>query len=160
MTHPLRAQILRLLVERGVSSPSELARALGEDLRNVSYHTRRLEELGCAEEVETRPVRGTVQHFYRAIERHLIDTHEWDQLDPIVAEDMVCGNMQLIVDDFVASKKAAIVGSDKNFHLTRTPMNLDAEGYEEGMAVFERCRLEMSEVERRSAERREDSGVP
>ncbi|MFL5898693.1 MAG: helix-turn-helix domain-containing protein [Solirubrobacterales bacterium] len=81
MEHPLRARILRTLVERGVMSPAELTRALGADLSDVSYHVRRLEELECAELVETRPVRGAVEHFYRAIERHLIDTDEWEQLD-------------------------------------------------------------------------------
>ncbi len=59
---------------------------------------RRLEELQCAELVSTRAVRGAVEHFYRATERHLIDTDEWDQLDPMTAEDLVCGFVQRILD--------------------------------------------------------------
>jgi len=160
MEHPLRARILRTLVERGVLSPAELTRALGADLSDVSYHVRRLEELECAELVEIRPVRGAVQHFYRAIERHLIDIDEWEQLDPFTAEDLVCGYMQRILDDFIESRKAEIVGYDKNFHITRTPLMLDPEGFEEGMEAFERHRVEMSEIERRSAERRDKGGTP
>lgn len=159
MEHPLRARILRTLVERGVMSPAELSRALGAELSNVSYHVRRLGELECAELVDTRPVRGAVEHFYRAIERHLIDIEEWEQLDPFTAEDLVCGYMQRILDDFVESRKAEIVGYDKNFHITRTPLMLDPEGFEEGMEAFERHRLEMSEIERRSAERRAEQGT-
>src|SRR5687767_10213230 len=87
MSHPWRARILRLLVERGIQSPAELARALGAELSDVSYHTRRLEELECVELVKTRPVRGALEHFYRAIELHLIDTSEWEELDPMMAED-------------------------------------------------------------------------
>ncbi len=158
MSHPLRARVLRLLVERGVQSPNELARALKAQLSDVSYHTRRLQELECVELVSTRPVRGAVEHFYRATELHLIDTDEWEELDPIVAGDLVCEFMQRILDDFVASRKAGIVGSDKDFHITRTPLILDDDGIQEGMEAFERCRLEMAEVEARSAQRLTESG--
>ncbi len=160
MSHPLRANILRLLVERGVMSPTGIARELGEDLGNVAYHVRQLEKLDCAELVETRPVRGAVEHFYRAIERHLLDEEEWEQLDPIIGEDLVCGFMQKILDDFVASRKSKIVGSDSSFHITRTPMFLDKQGLSEGLKLFERWRLEMVEVERRSAERRAETNEP
>lgn len=158
MRHPLRARILRLLVEQGEMSPAQLSRALHADLRDVSYHMRRLEPLECAELVRTRPVRGALEHFYRATERHLVDTEEFEDLDPIAADDLVCNSFQRVVDDFVASRKARMIGFDKNFHLTRTPQILDEEGFEEAMGIYERLRLEMAEVERRSAERRGESG--
>lgn len=80
MSHPLRAAILRILVER-TASPAEMARELGEELSNVSYHTKQLVRFQCAEPVDTRPARGALEHFYRATERHLIDTEEWLTLD-------------------------------------------------------------------------------
>jgi DNA-binding transcriptional ArsR family regulator len=159
MSHPLRARVLRLLVERGVMSPNELARALKAELSDVSYHVRSLEKLECIELVKTRPVRGAVEHFYRASELHLIDTDEWEELDSMVAGDLVCEFMQRILDDFVASRKAGIVGGDKDFHITRTPMILDPEGIQEGMEAFENCRLEMVAIEARSAERMAESGL-
>ena len=58
-----------------------MARELDEELSNVSYHTKQLVEFECAELVSTRPVRGALEHFYRATERHLIDTEEWLTLD-------------------------------------------------------------------------------
>jgi DNA-binding transcriptional ArsR family regulator len=160
MEHPLRARILRTLIEREIMSPAELARALAAKLSDVSYHVRRLEELECAELVSTRPVRGALEHFYRATERHFIDAKEWEQLDPIVAEDLVCGYVQRILDDFVDSRKAEIVGYNGDFHITRTPLMLDPKGLQEGLDLCERSRLEMSEIERRSAERRSGQGTP
>jgi len=157
MSHPLRASILRILTER-TASPAEMAREMDEELSNVSYHTKQLVEFECAELVSTRPVRGALEHFYRATERHLIDTEEWDELEPLVAEDLVCEFMQKIVDDFNDSRKAGIVGSDQHFHITRTPMILDVEGFLEGMKIFERCRLEMADIEARSAQRLASSG--
>lgn len=161
MSHPLRAKCLRLLDERGEMSPVQVTRALGEDnLTDVAYHMKRLAELDCAEVVRTRPVRGAVEHFYISTDRHLIETAEWESLDPLMAGSLVCEFMQSILDDFVASKKAGIVGSDQDFHITRTPMILDNEGLHEGMDAVERCRLEMAEIEARSVRRRAESGEP
>jgi DNA-binding transcriptional ArsR family regulator len=157
MSHPLRASILRLLVER-TASPAEMARQLDEELSNVSYHTKQLVEFECAELVSTRPVRGALEHFYRATERHLIDTEEWEELEPLVAEDLVCEFMQKILDDFVASARAQLVGGDKDFHLTRTPLVVDREGLQEALEAHERARLEILEIEARSAARMVESG--
>lgn len=159
MRHPLRARILRLLVEREVMSPAELSRTLRAELSDVSYHVRRLEKLECAELVETRPVRGALEHFYRATERHLIETDEFEDLDPISAEDLVLNSFQKIIDDFVASRKAKMIGFDRHFYLARTPYVLDEKGFQEGMEAVDRCRLELSEIERRSAERRTEGAA-
>jgi DNA-binding transcriptional ArsR family regulator len=157
MSHPLRAEILRILTER-TSSPAEMARELEEELSNVSYHTKQLVEFECAELVSTRPVRGALEHFYRATERHLIDTEEWEELAPLVAEDLVCEFMQKILDDFVASARAEIVGADRNFHLTRTLLHLDETGMQEALEAHERARLEVLEIQARAAERMVESG--
>jgi DNA-binding transcriptional ArsR family regulator len=152
MSHPLRAAILRVLNER-TASPAELARELDDHLHNVSYHTKRLEQLGCVELVKERHVRGAVEHFYRATTRALVDSSEWEALDPVIKEDLVGETMQQILDDFVASAKAKIVGADNDFWLTRTPLVLDEKGLREAKAIHERAFEELQEVEARSAER-------
>jgi len=157
MSHPLRAAILRIIADR-TASPAEMARELDEELSNVSYHTKQLVEFDCAELVSTRPVRGALEHFYRATERHLIDTEAWEELEPVIAEDLVCEFMQRILDDFVASARAQLVGGDKDFHLTRTPLVLDQEGVQEALDAHERARLEILEIEARSAARMVESG--
>ncbi|HET8954371.1 MAG TPA: helix-turn-helix domain-containing protein [Solirubrobacterales bacterium] len=157
MSHPLRASILRILADR-TASPAEMARELDEDLSNVSYHTKQLVGFECAELVSTRPVRGALEHFYRATERHLIDTEEWEELDPLVAEGILGEIMQKMINDFVVSAKAQLIGGDKDFHLTRTPLVLDEEGLQEALEVQEKARLELLEVEARSAARILESG--
>jgi DNA-binding transcriptional ArsR family regulator len=157
MSHPLRASILRILADR-TASPAEMARELDEDLSNVSYHTKQLVGFECAELVSTRPVRGALEHFYRATERHLIDTEEWEELDPLVAEGILCEIMQKMLDDFVAATKTRSIGGDKDFHLTRTPLVLDQEGLQEALEVQEQARLGLLEVEIRSAARMVESG--
>ena len=63
--HPLRRRILRELADGEARSPRELATALRQPLSNVSYHVRVLADRGAVALVETKPVRGSVQHFYR-----------------------------------------------------------------------------------------------
>ena len=159
MSHPVRAAVLRILADR-TASPAEMARELDEELSNVSYHTKQLVEFECAELVSTRPVRGALEHFYRATERHLIDTEDFEELDPVMAEDLLCEAQQKMLDDFVASVRAELIGKDKHFHLTRTPLVLDAEGLQEALEAHERLRLEMMEIEARSATRLMESGEP
>jgi len=113
ISHPLRAAILRILAER-TASPAEMARELGEELSNVSYHAKQLVQLECAELVGMRQARGAVEHFYRATERHLIDSEE--------------------------------------------SLVLDEQGLEEVLATHERARLEVLEIESRSAVRLAEAG--
>lgn len=65
LKHPLRRDILRVMVERKTASPVQISEALRAPLSNVSYHVR---VLACCEAValaRTQPVRGSVEHFYR-----------------------------------------------------------------------------------------------
>jgi DNA-binding transcriptional ArsR family regulator len=63
--HPLRRWLLRLCVEEGERlSPKELALVMKQSLSTVSYHARRLKELGALALVHEEPVRGSVAHFY------------------------------------------------------------------------------------------------
>lgn len=152
VSHPLRAEILRILVERP-ASPAEMANELGVPTPNVSHHAKRLVELDCAELLEERKVQGAIQHIYRATERALVSTEEWEEMHPREAQGFLAEVMQLILEDFLAAEKAEILGEDADFHFTRTPVSLDSEGLREGLKVFETARLAMVEVERRSAER-------
>lgn len=64
--HPIRRQILREMIARGSElSPRELADDLGHSLGKLGYHVSVLVECGAIELVETRPARGSTQHFYR-----------------------------------------------------------------------------------------------
>jgi DNA-binding transcriptional ArsR family regulator len=66
LRHPLRRRILREMADGKAISPRELSDMLGEPLSNVSYHVRVLADREAVTLVETKPVRGSVQHFYRS----------------------------------------------------------------------------------------------
>lgn len=65
LRHPLRRSLLRRYLESIEKlSPRELADLEKESLSLVSYHVRELVRLGALELVDTKQVRGSLQHFY------------------------------------------------------------------------------------------------
>lgn len=162
MSHPIRAQALRLLVEEGKMSPREIAERINARTQSVSYHCRQLVVYDCAELVEERRVegKGAIEHFYIPTERHLLDAQDWDRIDRFTGMAVLQENARQIFDDYEASVAAGVIGSDSDFHVTRTPMVLDEQGVMEAMQNCERWRLEQSEIEARSAARRHESGEP
>lgn len=159
MSHPLRAELLMILTEES-ASPAMMARRLGEPVGNVSYHVNKLVKLGCAEQVGDRPVRGAIEHFFRATERHLVDTEEWEELQPELKEHLSGEFAQKIIDDILLSLQARILGSDKNFCLTRTKLVFDEAGRQRVIEIHERARLEIEEEAALSGERMAASGEP
>jgi DNA-binding transcriptional ArsR family regulator len=65
LRHPLRRDILREMAGEEAISPREIAAALRQPLSNVSYHVRVLADCAAVSLVDTKPVRGSMQHFYR-----------------------------------------------------------------------------------------------
>lgn len=157
MSHPLRAELLRILVEEP-ASPAMMARRLGEPVGNVSYHVNKLVKLGCAEQIGDRPVRGAIEHFFRATVHHVIETEEWEDLQPELKEHLSGEFAQKIVDDMLLSLQARILGSDKNFCLTRTRLLFDKKGRQRAIEIHERARLEIEDEAALSNERMVASG--
>jgi DNA-binding transcriptional ArsR family regulator len=65
---PLRARILDVL-EEGEASPRELSVALGAPLGVTAYHVRRLADLGLIVLTRQAKRRGSIEHYYSALER-------------------------------------------------------------------------------------------
>ena len=129
MSHPLRFRLLVKLNERA-ASPSMLARELGEPIGNVSYHVRVLSDLGAAELVETRPVRGAVEHLYRATARPYFDDEHWSKLPLSVRRQLHDDGLQDIWDHLVEA--SARGGFDRrDSHVSWTTLELDEAGYAE-----------------------------
>lgn len=62
--HPMRQDLLKEMYGRAEISPRELSQRMGAQLTTVSYHVRVLAECEAIKPVRTRPVRGSMQHFY------------------------------------------------------------------------------------------------
>src|SRR5690349_13775343 len=127
LAHPLRARILQRLGER-VSSPGDLADELGEPLGVVSYHVRMLRDYDCIELVRTEPVRGALQHFYKAIARPTLDEDQWRTLPASLRGELAGETIGELVGDLAAAADAGSL-QDPEIVLTRTPLELDAKAW-------------------------------
>ncbi len=157
VAHPLRSEILTILAER-TASPAEMAKELDVEVGNVSYHVSRLVKLGCAELVAEKPVRGVIEHFYRAISRPLVDVEEWERMPPAVASHFAGQAVQRILDDFTRAATAGLLAPQEDLHLSRTPLLLDEEGRREALELHAQALGEILEIQARSSERMAVSG--
>src|SRR3954453_15057958 len=123
LAHPLRARILQRLGER-VASPGGLAGELDAPLGVVSYHVRMLRDYNCVELVRTEPVRGALQHFYKATARPNLDDAQWRTLPSQRRRELAGETIQALVDDLAAAADAGHL-DDADVILTRSPLELD-----------------------------------
>jgi len=129
LSHPLRFRILVVLNQK-VASPSEIADELGEPLGNVAYHTKILAENGAIEQVRTAPVRGALEHFYRAQIRPWFDDELSAQLPDSVRRALFGEVLSYIWSDVVAASEDGGF-DDPETHVTRTHLDLDEDAHRE-----------------------------
>lgn len=129
MAHPLRQKILQALNER-VASPSQLAEELGDPLTKVSYHVKILLEYEAIELVRTELTGASVQHFYRATTRVLIDDEHWQKLPASVQSALFDHTLQQTWQHLVdASREDGF--EESRTHLSWTSFDLDEQAYQE-----------------------------
>jgi DNA-binding transcriptional ArsR family regulator len=125
LNHPVRVKALTILTER-TASPKEIAAEIDAPLSNVSYHVRVLDELGLVEIREEESVRGSVAHFYSAVERPLIHNPDWEKLSPRVRSAFSSYVIETLMSDAAASLQVGLFDRRDDRHLTRTPLVLKA----------------------------------
>jgi DNA-binding transcriptional ArsR family regulator len=151
LAHPLRVAILAELEER-TASPSDVAEALDAPLGSVSYHVRCLHRFGLLELVKTRPVRGAIEHLYRAKERPVITSDAWAQAPTIVKQATIRASLAQVAG--LVNRAARAGGFERpNSHLSRSPVVVDAEGWNELAARFDQLLKDCEQIAAASAKR-------
>ena len=162
LSHPMRTRILAILNER-VASPNEIAEMIGERLPNVSYHVRALLELGCIELVSTAQRRGAIEHYYRAIMRPFFTDRDWKRLPRSGRQAVSDLTLQMVWDEASAAIKKGTFESRADRHLSRTPLNLDEQGWDELNALLREVHAQAESIGSKSAKRlakSDDGGMP
>jgi hypothetical protein len=158
LSHELRVEIFILLTERMMASPVEMSRLLGASVADVSHHVKQLVKYDCAEEVETRLRRGAIEHFYRATLRPVVSSVEVNKM-LLPARRAFSGQIiQKVLDDLEEAFEGGTIDGRSDWQMTRVPMSLDAEGWEELRTIHRRAFEETYEVQAKSDERRSKSG--
>jgi DNA-binding transcriptional ArsR family regulator len=134
LNHPVRVKALTILTER-TASPKEISEQIEAPLSNVSYHVRVLDELGLIEIREEESVRGSVAHFYKAVERPLIDNPDWEKLDSNVRSAFSGYVIETLMGDAAGSLAAGVFDRRDDRHLSRTPVLLDLRAWRKVSAI-------------------------
>lgn len=130
LRHPVRAEALSILNVR-VASPAEIARELGLDVSKVAYHVNQLLAYECVELVETRPVRGATEHFYRGIGQKYLDEDFWKKLSLNVRNAISLASLRVIFAAIRDSVRAGVFDRQKDRHLAVVTYNLDGRAWKE-----------------------------
>jgi DNA-binding transcriptional ArsR family regulator len=161
VAHPTRARAFMILAER-TASPVEIAQEIGKDVGHVGYHVRKLQQLDLIELVDERPVRGAVEHFYRAIVRPIVNEEEFAAQPQEEREIYTRHILQLHVSDIARAMEEHTFDERPSRWLARTPMVVDEEGFEELAALHSEIYEKTMDIQARSDERRtgtEDEGI-
>jgi DNA-binding transcriptional ArsR family regulator len=159
LSHPLRARIFAILNEQ-VASPNEIADMLDERLPNVSYHVRALVDLECIELVRTAQRRGAIEHYYRALRRPFFSDSDWRRLPRSGRQAIADVGLQLIWDDVSEAIEAGTLEARPDFHLSRSPLVLDEQGWGELRDTLVGLLDEAERIGQRSRDRMAKSDDP
>jgi DNA-binding transcriptional ArsR family regulator len=135
VAHPLRARCWIALSER-VASPNELRTEFGASIGDVSYHVGVLERLGHVELVETKPRRGAIEHYYRAVDRPALDDEEYGTLTLEQRSHFAERLVQLSFADAAVAFDHKTFAGRTNHHILRMPASVDDEGFAEMAALY------------------------
>lgn len=156
VSNPTRVDILNILWEEA-SSPSKVARRLQNVSVNlVSHHIKVLRELGCVELVEEVKHGGRTERIYRATKNHFFSNAEWAQIDPKDGYPITLDILRMISEDIAESLLTGRFDRLSDRHLSRSPLEVDREGWEEITGILDRALQEVQEAGQRSAGRAQD----
>ncbi len=157
VAHPTRVRCFMILAER-TASPVEIAQEIGKDVGHVGYHVRKLQELNLIELVDEKPVRGAVEHFYRAVERPVVSEEEFAEQSVAEREVFTRYVIQCHITDVARAIDEHTFDARTNRVLVRMPLVIDEEGFQELSDLHTEAYERTLEIQAKSAERMTSSG--
>lgn len=160
MAHPARVQILEALQGR-IASPTELARGYRASLGVISYHANVLLQVGCIEQVRTKPKRGTVEHFYTARPRSFAGPQDWRTAPVSVRGGVTSEAIRAFIEKVGAAIDADTIDSREDTTLNWMPITVDEQGWREAAEILDRALRDLMAVAAESRKRLGDrDGIP
>jgi DNA-binding transcriptional ArsR family regulator len=152
VAHPIRSKCLVILAER-VASPAEIARQLHLDVSKVGYHVNALADANLIEEIGSRPVRGALEHFYRAVQLPIVSNEQEEAFNDeerrVVAETI----LSIHAANATHSLEVGTFLRRPDHHLTRLAFNVDEEGWSEATAAYMELYERIFEIQEAASKR-------
>jgi DNA-binding transcriptional ArsR family regulator len=156
VAHPVRSKCLVILAERE-ASPAEIAKELNLDVSKVGYHVAALHDARLIEPTRNQPVRGAVEHFYRAVQLPLVDDDHWTELSERDQRVFIESVLSIHAAAAAHSLDVGVLTSRQDHHITRNAFNTDEQGWGEARTAYRELYERMFEIQEAAAERMGES---
>lgn len=156
LSHETRETALALCSIRPTST-KEIADASEVSVSNAWYHVDKLVKLGCIKEVFSQQKRGARERFFKATCDFFYDSDAWDALPLEERLAISMKILRLIAGDLDKAIRAKTIASTDR-HLSRTTIDLDAQGHEEAYAVLATALEELLVVRENCVARKDKMG--
>jgi hypothetical protein len=138
MSHPLRVRILYAMhsPERRCSA-TDIADETGIDVKRLSYHMRELAALGFVEQVDERPVRGSLEKIYAPIKLLEAWESEYSSMPSTLKQILAATALKLGVDALGAAIDAGTFDTRDDSILVQDTMKVDERGAQEALTILD-----------------------
>ena len=127
--HPRRVAILECLNSNGPMAPVEIARELGAELSNLSYHVRVLAEGGLILAIGRERKRGRFRTIYRSTARALFSDSAWSSLSPATKAEISATTFRVLATRTSDALEAGTFDSQDNRHLSVSTVAVDSSAF-------------------------------
>jgi hypothetical protein len=121
---------------------------------------KQLRDLGAVEldHTEQRAGGRVIEHFYRATQRAYFDEQAWELLSDSERLGLAWSILRLMSKDISTAMTSGTFFDGYDANLTRSPMTVDAEGWNELTELVGQATENLFAIEERVRERCEDRG--
>lgn len=149
MSHPTRLEAMTILL-RQPATPGQIAAELDEPVSNVSYHIQQLMKFGCIRLVSSEPAAGgrVLEHIYEAVDRVYFDAEAWNRLGKKEKLKVAINLMRLVSEDVNDAMAQMTFFEPDDNHLSRSPMNVDPEGWKEVVGLLDGVVDDLFEIQK------------
>lgn len=159
MSHPLRVRILYAMnsPERRCSA-TDIAEETGIDVKRISYHMRELATLGFVEQVDDRPVRGSLEKIYAPIKGVEAWAVEYLAMPPALKQILAANVLRHGVEALGAAIDEGTFDARDDSMLGQDTFWSDERGAREAMAILDEALEGLLEVRENAKSRLAETG--
>jgi predicted ArsR family transcriptional regulator len=159
MSHPLRVRIIYAMnsPERRCSA-TDIAEESGIDVKRLSYHMRELATLGFIEQVDERPVRGSLEKIYAPVKALEAWELEYKAMPPALRKTLAASVLAHGVNALGAAIDKGSFATRDDSVLGQDTFWVDEQGAEEALTAIDDTVKALVEVRERAKIRLKETG--
>jgi DNA-binding transcriptional ArsR family regulator len=159
MSHPLRVKILYAMhsPERKCSA-TDISEQTGVDVRRLSYHMRELAAMGFIEQVDQRPVRGSLEKIYAPIKSLEAWSQEYSTMPDALKQILTANILKMGVFALGAAIDEGTFDARDDSVIGQDTFWSDERGAQESMAILDDALKALIEVRENAKARLTETG--